>query len=155
MNLNCGIILVTYCVELNLIRITITCKKLCLFYCCVGVSQVQGLKTSSSTKTLTFSFSFFFSQEIKWHYYAMMNNAKRLSWDIVVLTKKLKIDWRYVCGEGNSLEVLEALACLAALHVPAKHRAKEFSNMPARGKVFIESRPVLKPSLKWHLIPKP
>lgn len=62
----------------------------------------------------------------------MMNNAKRLSWDIVVLTKKLKIDWRYVCGEGNSLEVLEALACLAALHVPAKHRAKEFWNMPAR-----------------------
>lgn len=61
-----------------------------------------------------------------------MNNVKQFSRDIAVLTKGLKIDRRYICGEGNSLEVLEALACLPALRFPARHRAKEFVNMPAR-----------------------
>lgn len=107
-----------------------------LLCCCVGVSQVQARKTSSLAQTATFCFLSvlvsFSLLKIKWHIYEKMNNVKRFSRDTAVLTKGLKTDQRYICGEGNSLEVLEALACLPAPRFPARHRAEEFLNMPAR-----------------------
>lgn len=132
--MKCVNVLTIYCVPLNLMNTILRCMQNC--GCCANVlqlvSQVEGLRNFLIDRNHDLLLLFLCSYGTKWHIYAKINNAKQLSRDVAVLTNVLRTDRWCLCGQGNSLEVLEALACLPALHFPAKHRAEEFLNMPAR-----------------------